>query len=58
MSFPVDGQDGNGLRPEKFRLRFSSCFCSSSKKIDIDIDGRGLFSLCELRLYFPLDVQR
>ena len=24
----------------------------------IDINGRGLFSLCELRLYLPLDVQR
>ena len=24
----------------------------------IDIIGRGLFSLCELRLYLPLDVER
>ena len=24
----------------------------------IDINDRGLFALCELRLYLPLDVQR
>ena len=29
---------------------FSSCFHASN--------GRGLFSLCKLRLYLPLDVQR
>ena len=55
MSLAADGQDGNGLQLEKLRLNFSSCFQASSK---IDINGRDLFSLCELRLYLPLDVQR
>ena len=55
MSLTADGQDGNGLELEKLRLNFSSCFHASSKKIDIN--GRGLFSLCEL-LNLPLDVQR
>ena len=55
MSLAADGQDGNGLQLEKFRLNFSSCFHASSKN---DINGCGLFSLCELGLYLPLDVQR
>ena len=56
MSLAADGQDGNGLQLKKLRLNFSSCFHSSVKKIDIN--GRGLLSLCELRLYLPLDVQK
>ena len=55
MSSAEDGQDGNGLQLEKLRLNFSSCFHTSSK---ININGRVLFSLCKLRLYLPLDVQR
>ena len=34
---------------EKFRLDLSSCFRVSSKK-KIDINGRGLFSLCKFRI--------
>ena len=30
----------------------------SSRLQIIDINDRGLFSVCELRLYLPLDVQR
>ena len=31
--------------------------CVSSTRLQkIDINGRGLFSLCELRLYLPLHV--
>ena len=55
MLLAADGEDGNGLQPEKLRLNISSCFHSSSNIIDND---RGLFSLCELRLYLPSDVQR
>ena len=54
MSLAVNGEDGNGLQLKKLRLNFSSCFPRLQK---IDINGRGLFSLCELRLYLPLDVQ-
>ena len=56
MSLAADGQDGNGLQLGKLRLNFSSCLHASST--EININGRGLFSLCELRLYHPLDVQR
>ena len=31
---------------------------SSARPQKLDITGLGLFSLCELRLYLPLDVQR
>ena len=41
------------MQLEKLRLNFSSRFHMSS---DVDIDGCGLFSLCELRLYFLLEV--
>ena len=54
MPLAADGKDGNGLQLEKLRLNFSSCFRASSKKIDIN--DRGLFSLCELRFYLPTDV--
>ena len=55
MSLAADGQDGNGLQLEKLRLNFSRCFHASLKTLKY-INGRGLFSLCELRLYLPLDV--
>ena len=55
MSLAADGQDGNGLQLEKLRLNFSSCFRASSKK---NINDHGLLSICEARLYLPLDVQR
>ena len=55
MSLAVDGEDGNRLQLEKLRLNFSSCFRAFQI---IDINDRGLFSVCELRLYLPLDVQR
>ena len=55
VSLAADGQDGNRLQLEKFRPNFSTCFRTCSKKIDIN--GRGLFSLCELRLHLPFDVQ-
>ena len=31
VSLAADGQDGNGLRLEKFRIKFSSSFRVSSK---------------------------
>ena len=49
------GKIANGSQLEKFGLNFSSWFCTPSKKIDIN--GRGFFSLPELKLYRPLDVQ-
>ena len=52
MSLAANGEDGNGLQLEKLRLNFSSRFRASS------ISDHGLFSLCELRSYLPLDVQR
>ena len=52
MSLAADGEDRNGLQLEKLRPNFSSCFCASSN--NPDIDDRGLFALCELRLYLPL----
>ena len=52
MSLAADGQDGNGLQLEKFFKLFLRFFKQ------IDIIGRGLFSLCEVRLYLPFDVQR
>ena len=55
MSLAADGQDGNGLQPEKLRLNFQVVSTHLQK---IDINGRGLFSLYKLRLYLPLDVQR
>ena len=55
MSLAADGQDGNGLQLEKLRLNFSSGSHTSAK---IDINSHGLCSLCELRLFLPLDVQR
>ena len=61
MSLAPEGEDGSGLRLEKLRLNFSSCFHAYSEKSakkKIDFNSRGLFSLCELRLYLPLDVQR
>ena len=39
------GGGQNGLQLEKLRLSFF-------------FNDRGLFALCELRLYLPLDVQR
>ena len=58
MCLAADGQDGNGLQSEIFIKvkRFNSCFHASSKKIDIN--GHGLSSFCELKLYIPLGVQR
>ena len=53
MSLVADGQDGNGLQLEKLRLSFSSCVHAPSK---IDINGAGLFSLCELELYLLLRI--
>ena len=58
MSLAADGKDGNGLQLEKLRLIFSSYFGASSNNPAGDISNRGLFSLCKLRLYLPLDVQR
>ena len=55
MSLAADGEDGNGLQLEKLRLNFSSCFQASSHN---QYNDRGLFSLCEYRLYLPLDVRR
>ena len=55
MSLAADGKDGKGLKLKKLRPNFSSCFHASSI---IDINDRGLFSLCGVRLYLPLDVQR
>ena len=47
--------ENNGLQREKLRLNFSSCFRASNQ--NININGPGLFSLCELvRLCLP-DVQ-
>ena len=56
MSLAADGKDGNGLQFEILRLNFSSCIDTSFKKININ--GLGLFSLYELRLYLPLEFQR
>ena len=56
MSLAAEVEDGNGLQLEKLRLNFSIFF--SARLQIIDIDGSGLISLCELRLYLPLDVQR
>ena len=56
MSLAADEEDGNGLQLEKLRLNFSSCFHALEKKSDIN--GRGLFFLCKLRLYLPVDVKR
>ena len=55
MSLAADGQDGNGLQLEKLRLRFQVVF---ARLQIIDINDRGLFPLCELRLCLPLKVQR
>ena len=52
----ADGHDGNRLQLEKFRLNFSQVVFARLQKIDIN--GRGLFSLCELRSYLPFDVRR
>ena len=49
MSLAADGQDGNGLQLEIFRPNFSTCFRAYSKKKDVN--SRGLFFPCELRLY-------
>ena len=57
MSLAVDGEDGNGLQLEKLRLNFSSHFRERVLK-KTDTNGRGLFSLCELRLYLPADIKR
>ena len=51
VSLAADGQDGNGLQLEKSRLNLSSCFHASSNTVVCQ-------SLCELRLYRPLGVQR
>ena len=40
----------------KIEAKLFQLFPRDFKKIDIN--GRGLFSLCELKLYLPLDVQR
>ena len=55
MSSAADGQDGNGLQLEKLRQPFKVV---STRLQKIDIYGSGMFFLCELRLYIPLDVQR
>ena len=55
MSLAADGEDGNGLQLEKLRLNFQVV---SVRLQIIDINVRGLFAFCELRLYLPLDVQR
>ena len=57
MSLAADGEDGNGLQLEKLRLNLSSCF-HVTRLQKLDTNGRSLFSLCELRLYLPLDVQK
>ena len=54
MSLAAAGHDGNGLQLENLRLTFQVV---SARLQIIDINGHGLFSLCELRLYLPLDVQ-
>ena len=54
MSLAVDDEDGNELQLEKLRLNFSV----SARLLIIDIKDCGLFPLCELRFYLPLDVQR
>ena len=55
MSLAADGEDGNGLQLEKSRLTFQVV---TARLQIIDINDRGLFPLCELRLHLPLDVQR
>ena len=45
MYLAADGQDGNGFQLEK--LRHQVVYVRLQK---IDINGRGLLSLCELRL--------
>ena len=55
MSLAADGEDRNGLQCEKLSLNFSSCFTCLQI---ININDCGLFSVCELRLCLPLDVQR
>ena len=55
MSLAADGQDGNGLQLEKLRLSFQVASAHLQK---IDINSRGLFPLCEVRSYLPLDIQR
>ena len=46
VSLAADGKDGNGLQL-KFRLNFQ-VVSAGLQKVDI-INGRGLFSLCQLR---------
>ena len=55
MSSAADGKDGNGLQLEKSRLTFQVV---PARLQIIDINDRGLFSHCKLRLCLPLDVQR
>ena len=58
MSLAADGQVGNRLQLERLRLNFSSCFRASSKKLVLmAVVSGGLFPICELSLYLPLDVQ-
>ena len=51
--FGCDGQDGNGLQVENLGEIFQVDFFN-----DIYFNGRSLFSLCQLKSYLPLDVQR
>ena len=50
------------LLPSVFGCRWPGRKRIATSKIEakqkIDINGQGLFSLCELRLYLPVDVQR
>ena len=55
MSLAEDDEDGNGLQLEKLS-KFFKLFSRVLKKIDVN--GRGLFSLCKLRLCLPVDVKR
>ena len=55
MFLAADGEDGNGLQLKKFRLTFQVV---SARIQIINVNDRGLFSVCELRFYLPLDVQR
>ena len=56
MSFAEDNEDGNRLQLEKLRLNFPSCFRASSNNRYCNYPV--FFSLCEVRLYLPLHVQR
>ena len=57
MSLAADGEDGNGLQLEKLTwAKLFKLFPFVLKKINID--GLGLLSFCELRLYYQFGVHR